>query len=82
MEWVKVGGAVCGWLLAVVECGRWMKAEGDGVRGVVEVEEGGRRLKVAGESGQLGAKEYVGVRDNKVREWLIASRVCRAMRGQ
>ena len=75
-------GAVCGWLLAVMESCRWMKAEGDSVRGVVEAEEGGRRLKAAGERGQLAAKEYGGVKDDKVREWFIASRVCRALRGQ
>ena len=75
-------GAVCGWLVAVVECCRWLRAEGDGVRGVAEAEEGGRRLRVAGERGQLGAKEYGGVKDDKVREWLVASRVCRALRGQ
>ena len=75
-------GAVCGWVLAVVECCRWLRSEGNSVRSVVEVEEGGRRLKAAGERGQLDAKEYGGVRDEKVREWLIASRVCRALRGQ
>ena len=75
-------GAVCGWLLTVLECCRWMKAEGDSIRGVVEFEEGGRRLRAAGERGQLGAKEYGGVKDDKVREWLIASRVCRVLRGQ